>query len=200
MADTKVKERKKRVNKAKVAKVVKTKQEAVLEVKKEMANDFLIFYQMLFDSKVEKLTPELKKSILKIYELIDACEKYNVLDYDLYVSVNYRMGKKRNPKSVMEEQPPKKLSNVLNEGFDIPGDVSLIELKVKPAMLNDGKMKIIDEIVYETRMAIGKEQQLTPEQLMRRYGITPDEKLLSVEDLLNNRILRFYDHNINIHL
>ena len=97
----------------------------------------------------------------------------------------------------MEAQPPKKIKDVLAEGFDIPVDVSLIELKVMPAMMDHGKMRVIEEVFYETRMAIGKEEQLTPEQLKRRYGITPDEKLLSVEDLANNRVLRFYEHNVN---
>ena len=197
MKNTQVKERRKRVSKPRVKKVVKEKTDVVAEIKRNMANDLLYFYQMLFDVKLEKLTPELLKSVNTIYQLVDSCEKHQVLDYDLYVTVNYRMGKKRNPKSVMEEQPPKRMVDVLNDGFDIPSDVSLIELSVNPAMFDNGKMKLVNEPVYETRMAIGKEERLTPEQLMRRYGIYPNEKLLSVEDLSENRILRFYDHNIN---
>ena len=197
MKNTQVKERRKRVSKPRVKKVVKAKTDVVAEIKRNMANDLLYFYQMLFDVKLEKLTPELLKSVNTIYQLVDSCEKHQVLDYDLYVTVNYRMGKKRNPKSVMEEQPPKRMVDVLNDGFDIPSDVSLIELSVNPAMFDNGKMKLVNEPVYETRMAIGKEERLTPEQLMRRYGIYPNEKLLSVEDLSENRILRFYDHNIN---
>lgn len=200
MKNTQVKARKKRVSKPKVEKQTKTQKDPIQQIKHNMANDFLYFYQLLFDVRLEKLPQDLTKSIQKIYNLVDVCEKHKVIDYDLYVSVNYRMGKKRNPKSVMEEQPPKKLTDVLSDGFDIPGDVSLIELNVKPAMLDNGKMRIIEEIFYETKMAIGKEQNLTPEQLMRRYGITPEEKLLSVEDLADNKILRFYDHNINVNL
>ncbi|MBQ8615020.1 MAG: hypothetical protein IJ415_00395 [Clostridia bacterium] len=184
--------------KAKTVKTTKTKEQYISEIQSEMVNDFGYFYQSIFGKVTEdNITPELLKAVEKIKQLVSSCENHNVLDYDLYVYVNYRIGKMRNPKSYMEEQPPKKMKVVLDEGFDIPVDVSLIELRVMPAMMDKGKMRIVDDVIFETKMAIGKEENLTVEQLMRRYGITPNEKLLSVEDLQNNRILRFYEHNVN---
>ena len=76
MKNAQVKERRKRVSKPRVKKVVKAKTDVVAEIKRDMANDLLYFYQMLFDVKLEKLTPELLKSVNTIYQLVDSCEKH----------------------------------------------------------------------------------------------------------------------------
>ena len=167
-----------------------------LNIKNDMKKHFRAFYIEVFGPEA-KDNEKYNEAITRIDQMVDICEKKGVRDYDMMVSVKYRIGRKANTKSFIEEQPSKRMIDVIWDGFDIPCDVSYIEIKVVPALLDGNNMKELKDPIFETKFGIGKEQNLTEEQMERRYGLTLEDMVLSVDDLKNNRILRFYDHNIN---
>lgn len=164
-------------------------------IHQSMVHDFKKFYNELF--AINEENESYNEALNRIRLFLNVMERRNIEDFDLVALIKYRVGKKRNPASFIEEQPAKSLIDVMCEGFDVPADVSLLKLEVRPAIRKADGLMVMEKNIYEVKFGISqKEQVLTEAQLKSRYNLGKDDMLLTTEDL-EGKIFKFYAHDVN---
>jgi hypothetical protein len=156
-----------------------------------------IFHQIIvFDKRLYGRDLQYDDSVKSIAGRVNAVVDKLVSkggDFDLWVFLTYRHGKKLSKKSFTKELKPKSLVNAMSEGFDVPEEASLIEIEIKPVLYRGYDRNVLPDSVYSSSFALGQSEGLTTAQLKRRHGLSPEGNLFSVEDLkTDGKILKFY--------
>lgn len=163
----------------------------MLQMKNTIANQLLKFNNRLYGCQRE-FSEDLKTSCKKISSMVDSVVKHDLDDCDLWVFVQYRLGKLRSKKSYINKMEPKTLLQAIDEGIKIPDDATYVEITIQPVFKNNYDVKVVQEVIYQVRFGIGKSEELSVDQFKRRYGLTEDDNLFSIEDLKESKILKFY--------
>lgn len=166
-----------------------------VELKQKIIKGFA--YQLYnFDNAVygcaRPVDEKMKESIKKIVDFVDVVDKQGIEDFDLWVFVKLREGKMRSKKVRNVKLEPKTLNDAVAEGFEIPTETTLVKIEIKPVLKQDYNVRVVPESVYENRFGLGKEENLTVEQVKRRYGLNENENLFSLEDFKNSKIFKLY--------
>jgi len=162
------------------------------EIKNEMLKQIVHFENLLFVRKW-KVDDRMRELAQNIVNMVDTYEKYGIDDYDLWVFVQYRQGKMRSKNSCIKKLDPITLINVIAEGIEIPDDATMIDIEIKPVMKKNYNRTVSEVSLYSVKFGLGNGEELTLEQLKRRYGLTAKDNLYSVEDMKSGKILKFFN-------
>ena len=173
------------------------KKEVKQEIVKNMAHQLVDFDNGVYGCK-RPLDDKMKEAVKKIFEFVEVMDKKDIEDFDLWVFVQYREGKMRSKYVRHVKLEPKTLVQAITEGFEVPTNATLIKFEVKPVIKNNYDVRVVPESIFETRFGLGKEENLTSEQVKRRYGLEEDENLFSTEDFKASKIFKFYKTYIKI--
>lgn len=168
------------------------KKENIETLKKEIITQILMFERKLFlcDIKPSQKITEMKENVKG---MVDLFLDRGLDDFDLWVFLKYREGKLRSKNSRLIEQKPKTLVEALEEGFEIPDDATMVEFKIKPVLEKNYNRIVNEESLYTIKFGLGKGEELTVEQLKRRYGLNPNDNLFSIDDMKESKILKIYN-------
>lgn len=161
----------------------------------ELKND--IYQQLqLFEIKLLDTNSLDKKKLdawqVKIHKLVDEFVKQGGEDLDLWVFLKYRDGKVLSKNSKVVKIEPVTLRDAIDKGFKIPDTTTMVEFEIKPVWENGYNRYVEDQNIYEIKFGLNNGEELTPEQFKRRYKLSVNDNLYSVDDLKENgRILKF---------
>ncbi len=165
--------------------------ESVMELKNEIYQQLQLFEIKLLDlNSVDN--DKLKKLEGKIHKLVDGFVKQGGEDLDLWVFLKYRDGKVLSKNSKVVKVEPVTLRDAIDKGFAIPETTTMVEFEIKPVWENGYNRYVEDQNIYEIKFGLNNGEELTPEQFKRRYKLTVNDNLYSVDDLKQHgRILKF---------
>lgn len=166
------------------------KKENIFDMKNAMYQQIQTFELYLLDTKSLE-EAKLKKLSNNIHKVVDEFVKQGVEDINLWVFLKYRDGKVMSKKSRVINVEPKTLLEAIEQGFEIPETASIVEFEIKPVWENGYNRFVEPNSIYEIKFGLNNGEELTVEQLKRRYKLTPRDNLYSVEDMKNSKILRF---------
>lgn len=166
----------------------------VNEIKTTILNQIAVFDKRLY-GRDSVCVDEIQQMSVRINDVVDKA-MLKAEDFDMWVFLKYRHGKKLSKKSFTKELEPVSLIDAITDGFDIPEEATLIEIEIRPVVYKKYDRNVLPNSVYSVRFALGMSEveNLTAAQLKRRHGIGPNENLFSIADLKSeSKILNFYN-------
>ena len=172
------------------------------EIIDTMETDLLLFVDEIFGSD-RVVSKEENEQLDRMKTLVTKLAQNPNVDYDLIVTVNYRLGPTKKGMGVTKTLR-KSLTKALAQGFKIPAEATYVEISVRPIVMVEGLDGEVVKKQYKTSFFDRKiylgDCEIAPEEAKKKYGLAEEDNLLPISDFAGNSILKFeettYDNSL----